>query len=278
MPILTTITAYWNRPKMLHAWVKAMKGAMHPDVVHHVFFVGESIDPIVTKAGMMATGVGMQKGEQRPSIGHIHNIAATLVSTPWMMKLDVDAFPHIGFFGSLLPVLAQAKEREWFNAGMFYLNQQSSETFLTPTALPLETDTYLDIVRHLDRYSASSYHWPAASNFVCRTADYQATGGCSPKFRGWGWEDYQQLYALERLHRGSDPLPGTISIHSVTNRCRDEISRPKARELYLKEPVLALLHHWHPSTHDHFYKSQQQSDANRATLFQYINHARARAN
>jgi predicted glycosyltransferase involved in capsule biosynthesis len=176
-------------------------------------------------------------------IGHWHNIGARMASSEWIMKLDVDTLPNPRYFKELLPLLAFAKPREWFNGGMIYLNPKASSLLATKD---LTERSYMEITENPGFYSSASYLRPAGTNFICRRQEYLDLGGCDERFRGYGWEDYQQIYMLERHQRGANPLPGRVDLKNVTWRCRDEISRAKAWELFQKNRWLCLLHRWHP--------------------------------
>ena len=266
--MLTTITVYWNRPEALRIWLRCLKAAAVPEVRHLIYFVGESIpswwdkdsDGVFIRALHQFELPGM-------SIGHYHNLGAQETNTEWIMKLDVDALPHANYFKALLPLLVLAKDREWFNGGMFYLKRYYTLLNSFPT------DVYEHIMRNRRSYSGSSYLLPAASNFICRRMDYLNLGGCDERFRGYGWEDYQQIYMLERSWLGRDPLPGELNLGNVTARCRDEISRPKARELWEKNSQLCLLHRWHPVSTDPSYRASM--DANRQVLLDWIKYDRS---
>lgn len=92
-------------------------------------------------------------------------------------------------------------------------------------------------------------------------------GGCLPAFRGWGWEDYQQIYMLEKHWLGRDPFEGqSVHINNVTRLCRDQISRPKAAELFQRNPYLALMHHHHEPAE----RNQRAMDRNKVLLYDYI--------
>ncbi len=271
--MLTTITPYWNRPEVFNAWIKALAAAAHPCVHHLVFFIGEQLPAVLPPVpNIRLIGCQVKPGKPRMSIGHYHNMGAELANTEWIMKLDVDAIPNTEYFLRLLPQLAQAREREWFNGGMFYANKQASARFLSQTLTP---KLYASCVRDVTSYEAVAYRRPAASNFICRKKVYLALGGCDERFRGWGWEDYQQLYMLERFQQQQDPIPGEITLETVTKRCRDEISRPKAKALFERDNMLALIHHWHQENKEASYKSPDMSRSNRAALLDYIQKARS---
>jgi hypothetical protein len=260
--MLTTITPYWGRPEMLKGWVDALQLASVPEVRHIIFFIGE--DPPewfnACKAPVLAVQCAEQPGK---SIGHYHNEGAELAKTEWIMKLDIDTVPNVRYFRHLLPILQNAKEREWFNGGMIYLSRSASNRLM----IPVTESTYSSIMAVPRAYTASNGHEPAGSNFICRRSEYLKLGGCLETFRGYGWEDYQQLYMLERHQLGRDPLVGHVTIDNVTSRCRDEISRPKAKELHGRDRWLVLLHRFHQPAGN---KTQDQMARNRAVLFDYV--------
>lgn len=259
---------------MLRIWLKAIARAHDPRVQHIVFFVGDHIPPDLHQKGVRFVAVERSLGTLRPSIGTFHNMGAELANTEWIMKLDVDALPNEGFFHHLCTVLRKAPARAWFNVGMFTINKQASETYLNEASDPVSVETYEEVTKRIMTTTGMSYHLPVATNFVCRKKDYQLLGGCDPRFRGWGWEDYQQIYMLEQHERGADPLPGPITLDNVTIRCRDGISRPKARELWERCNLLALLHHWHAPSSDNSYKNPRNVNGNRLVLMDYIMQAR----
>jgi len=233
--ILTTITPYWGRPEALRIWMRAIDGATVPGVRHLIFFVGESPPDWFRLRYSYATHIqaevflGERGGDK--SIAYWHTLGARLSSSKWIMKMDVDALPNVRYFRELLPILRGAREREWFNGGMVYATQGFSQSHLKEEQMPLTESTYTHLMnlRHLHCTCSKG---PEATNFICRREDYLALGGGDSRFRGWGWEDYQQIYMLERYWRQSDPLPGEVTLANITHRCRLEISQPKARELW----------------------------------------------
>jgi len=243
MPKLTTITSCWGRPEALAVWLEAIKHASSKDVEHLLFFVGE-------KAPVIHDGPANLRVVEYPqpsafSIGHAHNMGARLANSEWIMKIDVDTIPHLGFFHELLPVLEEAEPREWFNVGMLYFKKAFNAALLTKSNMPIGVAAHGMFAANPRTYSQMSYFKPAATNFVCRTQDYLDLGGCDDRFNGYGWEDYQQIYMMERWQRGEDPLPGPLHEHNVTQRCRDELSRPKALEMFRRPEMFFLYHRWH---------------------------------
>lgn len=229
---------------MLEKWLVAIGGADHTEVAHILYVVGDEppIKDIPSSVEIeRCQGLG---GVQ--SIGHYHNFGAEQANSEWIMKLDIDTFPHVNFFPPLLEILEHARPKEWFNVGMIYVNRAFSLGNLSVDRLPLTTAHHMDLVNKRRMISEKKdYPDPQATNWVIRKSDYQAFGGCDPRFRGYGWEDYQQIYAMERQWRGQDPLPGHLDLGNVTRRCRDEIARPKALQLFERNFQLCLLHHWH---------------------------------
>lgn len=264
--ILTTITPYWKRPEQLRIWLECIKGAFNDNVHHLLYVVGD--EPLPALPGNLEV---VRCPPSNHSIAHYHNLGARDAQSEWIMKLDIDALPNVQYFNSLLPVLERAVRREWFNGGMIYVNQMISETRLRMG--PLHWVNYVEIMANRQIVSASSYNLPAATNFICRRQDYLDLGGCPEAFKGYGWEDYAQIYILEHHQQGLCPLPGPVSLQNITQRCRDEISRPKAHELWQKDSALCLLHRWHPRRSDPSYVSHQ--NANRRVLFDYVLRQRA---
>ena len=263
---LTTITPVWNRPDALKVWLKAIRAAAHPEVNHLIFFIGE----VAPRKELDFTDlwtvdvIGIHFKEGR-SIGYYHNEGAKMTTSEWIMKLDIDTLPNPRYFKELLPILVWAAPREWFNGGMLYLNRKASALLDTKD---LTERNYTEIMENPGFYSANSYLRPAGTNFICRRQEYLDLGGCDERFAGYGWEDYQQIYMLERYQRGACPLSGRLDITNVTWRCRDEISRVKAWELFQRNKWLCLMHRWHARSVANAYRTHM--DANRRVLLDYI--------
>ena len=259
---LTTITPVWNRPEALKVWLKTIRAAAHSEVNHLLFFVDEraprDVDDFTDLWVVEVTG-------KEYGIGHWHNVGARMLTSEWIMKLDVDTLPNPRYFKELLPILAWAAPREWFNGGMLYLTRKSSVQLETKD---LSERSYTEIIENPGFYSCSSYLRPAGTNFICRRQEYLDLGGCDERFVGYGWEDYQQIYMLERHQRQACPLPGRLDVMNVTWRCRDEISRTKAWELFQRSKWLCLLHRFHARSNTDNYRSHM--DANRRVLLDYI--------
>lgn len=270
--MLSTITSVWQRGVALRIWFEAVKAATQPGMKHFIFFVGEHVPDWMQKelqynpAFILVSNPKMVPGEK--SIGFFHNEGARMASTEWMMKLDVDAIPNVRYFKELLPILQNARPREWFNGGMLLLNRDASYSVLAGG--PLTEDVYKDVM--LDRITLASPSYPVSTNFICRRQDYLDLGGCLDGFKGWGWEDYQQIYMLESHHRQCDPLPGDVNISNVTSRCRDEISRPRAKQLWMRNSWLCLLHRWHEPNREY----RQHSSSNRKLLLYYVLSAKSK--
>lgn len=220
---------------MLAGWAAALQAAAVEGVRHFIYFCGES-----PSLEWLQNGFDSIPCPSLRSIGECHNLGVRQADSEWVMKLDIDTLPNENFFKELLPVLQSALPCQWFNVGMIYLKRSSSTW-----NYGLSGRDYLGIMHDRMGHSEFSYIWPAGTNFLCRRQDYLDMGGCAPGFTGWGWEDYQQLYGLELQERGRDPLPGRLDLGNATQRCRDEIARPKARQLWEDNHWLCLLHRWH---------------------------------
>lgn len=255
---------------MLRLWLRNLKGVTVPEVEHLVYLV-DGLPPGWWETEAPAnvipiSSIAWKKNEH--SIGYFHNLGAKESTSEWIMKMDVDVFPSVRYFKELLGVLSTAQPKEWFNGGMIYLDRRWPVGMMS---LPLTEGVYQHIMDNRRTYSDKPYLYPAATNFICRRQDYLDLGGCSEQFKGYGWEDYQQIYMLERHQQGKDPLPGLITMTNVTQRCRDGISRPKARGLWERNPWLCLLHNWHPQGP----RTPGGMNRNRQVLFNYIMDRRA---
>lgn len=271
--MLTTITPYWNRPDTLRVWFEAVKGATVPGLKHIIIFVGNMIPDWVLREYQLNTSFQFIQTHDVSgdfSIGFYHNMGAKLVCTEWMMKMDIDTIPNVRYFKELCELLHTAQPREWFNGGMVYATEGTSSRLLAADKMPLSEEAYKAIMNNLRGYCGNACIGPVATNFICRVKDYLSLGGCDERFRGYGWEDYQQIYMLERHQRQGNPLPGGITPENVTRRCCREISRPKAKALWERNPWLCLIHRHHPSSPDTNYKSRTIMNKNREVLLDYI--------
>jgi hypothetical protein len=272
--MLTTITPYWGRSQILRAWLAAVRGASFEGLRHIIYFIGEPVPDWVSREYEFDIRFHFEPlPNDTPgllSIGHYHNRGANQAGTEWIMKLDGDALPNVRYFRTLVRLLQTAQPREWFNGGMVYIASTSSAHFLCAEQMPLREEAYKSIMSQLHYHCRSNRICPAATNFICRRKDYLRLGGCDERFRGYGWEDYQQVYMLERHYRGRDPLPGPVLEENVTQRCREEISRRRARDLLSRSPWLCLLHHHHPATTGGHYRTSTTISDNRKVLLDYV--------
>lgn len=256
---------------MLRVFLHHLKNAAHPLVQHLVFILETNEAEQATLERLVAgTNISLVFGKERlPSIGRYHNLGFSLVQTEWAMKLDVDAMPHAQFFQLLVQVLENASEREWFNVGMFYLSANRSILLLGTATRPnkLTAIEVAAVAQNPSLYGNSKYQGPGGSNFVCRRKLYLSLGGCSDRFIGWGWEDYQQMAMLDYAWRGHCILPRPILLSNCANLVRDVISRPAAKRLIDLDAGLCLLHHWHPRELGAYVAHVEE---NRKALFDYL--------
>lgn len=265
-PILTTITPFWDRPETLGRWLRSIQ--LCPDVgVHHIL-ISPFVFPAWAIQRIQSWGrveVLVTDDPAPLSIGHYHNLGAKMAESEWIMKMDVDCLAHTQFFNGLVEVLQTAKSREWFNVGMHWMEKAGSANELREDCLPITLNGFRNKV---DRFARAG--GAGGSNFVCRRDDYLRLGGSVYGFRGWGWEDYQQVYMLEKYFLGRDPLPGDVTINNVTVRCRNEITKRRISDLLDRNEDLALMHVWHPDSKDTAYKSEEGVATNRQVLLDYV--------
>lgn len=265
-PFLTTVTPCWGREEVVKDWISNLWYLQRPWLKHIVIFVGSFVH--YSARNLVFNNPNFQlivKPDDIPgdfSIGHYHNEGFQMAQTEWVMKLDVDAFPNEKYFDNLFPILQSASPREWFNGGMLHLKQGVG------FGLPLSAEEYSHLMRSREACSESP-HMPVGSNFICRRKEYLQLGGCCEQFRGYGWEDYQQLYMLERYRLQAEPL-SDVTLANVTQKCRDDISRPLAKSLWFRNEWLCLLHRWHPVERTGTYRSALQLRKNKETLYHYI--------
>lgn len=250
MPTITTITPYWGRPEAFRYFEHSLDGCLRTvetnRFAHHlVLLAGESkwkyLDPMRPPRHSRLELVECCAPEGM-SIGHYHNIGAEMAKTEWIMKLDVDCLIHPNFFVSLHRLLGTAKPRQWFNIGMLHMPSDVTDE----ARKHLWDVCYFDsLVQSRSKWAQGSYKNPVGSNFVCRREDYLLNAKCHLDFAGYGWEDYYQMYHLEKNYLGKRPIDGA-TFGNVTQKCRGILSRQKALQSFQFDPALCLFHQWHP--------------------------------
>lgn len=239
-PIITTICPYWNRPDQLRVYLDEMYRASIPEAYHIVIFGDPEEFHNWTPPSNRFRFLTYQPKTR--SIGSFHNFGAIVSSSDWIMKSDVDVSVTKDIFTRLVECVSEAEPREWLNVGFGYGSEAPR---------PGRTSDRLGF------------------QFVCRVKDYINMGGCDDGFQGWGWEDYYQMFMLEMHYKGSNPLSGEINIGNVSQRCRDEIARPKALEF-----GLYARHRNHPKQTETSYRTVAQSEANKELLLKLIKECR----
>jgi len=269
-PTLTTITPYWGRSEALKRWLSAISDATVEGVHHYLFDIGGEVEWVSKEfEEYNITSFSLPDTQDNRSIGRIHNMGISIARSEWVMKLDIDALPNDRYFENLMPILEGAGEREWFNGGMLYLNDEWCRN-------EWPKDGYIDdefYTRTMNNRLKSTWKSsdPDASNFIARRNEYMDLGGTENRFQGYGWEDCQVTYMLEAHQQGKCPLGGRgVDFHNCTSRCRDEIYRPKAKQLFERDHFLCLLHYYHDNSPDRIYRNQPQMNNNRAILHNYI--------
>ncbi len=269
---LTTVTPYWGRPEILRRWLRSINQATTVECKHVIQFIGEHV-PNWFQEESLPNMIVVDYSDDVPgvrSIGYYHDLGFSRTDTEWVMKLDSDCLVNPEYFKHLLPILDQAEPRQWFNGGMFYLNERQTLFYGSYLDRGLSWELYCQVMTNRPSFAAGSYLLPAATNFICRREEYLKLGGACPSFQGYGWEDYQQIYMLESNYCQSDPLKGAfVNRSTVTGLCRD-LSRRKARELWEQDEALCLLHHWHPVSLDPTYRSSDKLTYNREVLLNYV--------
>lgn len=278
--MLTTVTPYWGRPEILRRWLRSINQATNVNCKHIIQFIGEHIpDWFLEEA--LPNMIAVDFSDDIPgarSIGYYHDLGFARTDTEWVMKLDADCLVNPNYFKQLLPILGNAEPRQWFNGGMFYLNERVTRFHAPQLDQGLSWEFYQQVMANPTSFASGSYLLPAATNFICRRKIYLELGGSDAGFKGYGWEDYQQIYMLESHYRCQDALGGVaLNLNLVTSHCR-ELSRRKARELWEMDHSLCLLHHWHPVSLDPRYRSSERMMLNREALLYYILKQRAYRN
>lgn len=254
MAYITTVTPYFNRPEMLKLWKRSVSNSDPGIWEHRLYVLGEESRQQVEKHAPWPEHVVISFHPHNPeegpfTIGHWHNRGAREADSTWFMKLDADVFAFPSFWLAMEEELGRMEAKNnpalWCNVGFFYLTRMATD-MARRSALNDRTEDYFRCNLNSVRWTHKP-HLPAASQFICRRETYLELGGCHPDFKGYGWEDYQQLYMLERNFQGK-PLykPGELQLDTITGTLREDLSRSRARALYKKDPRLSLFHQRHP--------------------------------
>lgn len=173
------------------------------------------------------------------SIGVAHNYGATISKSEYILKQDVDCLPFAGLYNKILShiLTLRSNQKSWSNIGFFYCNKEFSITHLNGI---ISNDLY-EQVKNNDNLK-ETLKYACGNNFLVNREHFLKIGGCSQLFKGWGWEDYQVLYFLEKYYNPNFSL-SEYKIDSITQKCRDEIARPKNQITNQKNII--FLHKWH---------------------------------
>lgn len=278
MSVLTTVTVYWSRPLMLKLWMAALHHSKEKEKVRHlVLFVNEPVPEwFLAEKPSHVEGIAVSAPPNKPfSIGTFHDQAAReLVPTPWMMKMDVDTLANPFYFADLVALLEDTSvERKWYCGGMFYTGRRTAQSLQGNSFNPLPMSSYQFIMNHRKEHcNGTGWSLPGGTQFICRRQDYLNMGGCGNGFQGWGWEDYWQVWQLQRQFLRRAPFDD-LRVKTVTQMCRDRIARPLLLDLWKQHPNLCLIHVWHPVQDGSLYRNAEQTEKNRQHLYNLILHA-----
>ncbi|MBK6949580.1 MAG: hypothetical protein IPH16_17205 [Haliscomenobacter sp.] len=173
------------------------------------------------------------------TIGLAHNYGAKIAIGEYILKQDVDCIPYVSFYDKVLDFLnvLRPDKRNWANIGVYYCNKYFSEKYLNRVVdfktfqLAKENDDFKEEIKK------------ACGNcYLINREHYLSFGGCSGRFQGYGWEDYQVLYYLKMLSTPKFRL-SEYKIDSIVACCRDEIARPSNHAT--NELDIVFLHKWH---------------------------------
>ena len=242
MKTVSVLIPYRNRLDTFRVLADNVSVVDKANVEFHVISMGDS-DPLVS---VLCKRSGLHyhylPHVEMFQIGLAHNFGATIATGQYILKQDVDCLPYDGFYDQVLTFIADelTEPRAWANVGVYYCNEWFSKTYLTGR---ITRDIY-DLAK--DAHKASC-NYASGNCFLANREDYLQIGGCSERFRGWGWEDCQVAYCLEKSYNPEFRL-SAYELETIIDVCRDEITRPKNRATYQRDIV--FLHKWHDPRSD----------------------------
>lgn len=170
------------------------------------------------------------------SNGMGHNIGCGIAAGEWVMKLDVDCIPYVGFFDKLLDVMEQRlkNKTDFLNIGCYFMKPHYKINQLIR-----QSDFKRIKDKDIKMYCGEKI---GGMLYVFNREHYLSFGGTPNSFVGFGWEDYYVIYVLKRLQDPKFKLSHypDDGLHVVI---REEIARPVS--MCTNNEGLILVHLYH---------------------------------
>lgn len=223
----------------LRALIRCLRNVDLTEIEFNLICLEERSDEVLELCSSSPLRAHFVDYQETFSIGRALNYGASISDSMFILKQDVDCLPYDGIYERILQHCRdlQQKPMAWSNLGVFNCTEEFSAEYLSG---PISFETF-ELVRDTDS-TKTEIKRAAGNQILVRRETYERVGGTARDFRGWGWEDYQLIYYLERLEEPSFRL-SEYRLATITQRCRDEISRPK--NIRTNELDLAFLHKWH---------------------------------
>lgn len=260
---ISVVIPYRNRQDNLEVLLSNLKNVSTTYVDFHLISLGDANTLLSKKCEDAGVNFHYQDYQGLFSIGKAINTGAKLVKGEYILKQDVDCLPYPGLYEKLVEHTISIDDNKfaWANIGVYYCNSYFSQKYLHG---PVTYETYLN-AKYNDSYK-EKLKIACGNCFLVNREHYLEIGGISDRFHGWGWEDYQLLYYLEKAFNPAFKL-SSYNERSVVKNCREELARPK--NAFTNELDLIFLHRWHDKAKDEKnYRKYTQS--NRELLLELV--------
>lgn len=269
MTRLAILIPYRHRLTNLRILLSNIRQVRARNLEFHLISLGDSSDEVRLLCESANVNYHFVAHDRVFQIGVALNYGAKCTTADYILKQDVDCLPPPGFYDRVLMYIDELAHdpKAWANVGVFYCNRWFSNKFLNEL---VSEKTYL-LAKHKSRFKERLKN--ACGNcYLVQRLHYLALGGCSERFIGWGWEDYQVAYFLEKALHPHFEL-SSHELPTITAVCRDEIARPKNALTNARDIV--FLHRWHdPGENPPEYGAY--IDHNRRILWELIHEFRKR--
>lgn len=239
MITLSVIIPYRNRISNLRCLADNLAYVQKHNIEFHLISLGDRREEVVALCKRSGLNYHYLDYHNVFNIGLAHNYGATLSVGEYILKQDVDCIPYVGFYVELLNHIdtLRSNKKLWSNLGVFYCNERFSKECLSD----IVTKEIYNQAKH-NPDCKEEIKFACGNCFLVNRNHFIEIGGCSKSFEGWGWEDYQVCYFLEKSLNPQLTL-SSCTLETIVSVCREEIARPKNKSTNEKD--LVFLHKWH---------------------------------